>query len=42
MIEAPAFIPPNAVPPAPAAEDESEAPAFIPPEVVLQRRTRLH
>lgn len=42
VVQAPAFIPPNAVPPAAAAEDETEAPAFIPPEVVLQRRSRLH
>ena len=47
--QAPAFIPPNAVPRLLAGssaaippEDESEAPAFIPPEIVLQRRSRLH
>jgi sec-independent protein translocase protein TatB len=45
-IHAPAFIPPNALPPesAPvpqrAANAEPEPPAFIPPEVVLERRSR--
>jgi sec-independent protein translocase protein TatB len=41
--QAPAFIPPNVVPPPGAAEDaaaEPDAPAFIPPEIVLQRRSR--
>jgi|SRR5690348_9613834 len=42
VVQVPAFIPPNAVPPAEMAVDETEAPAFIPPEVVLQRRSRLH
>jgi sec-independent protein translocase protein TatB len=42
VVQAPAFIPPNAVPPAAAPEDASEAPAFIPPEVVLERRLRPH
>lgn len=37
---APAFIPPNAIPPAEEATKEPEAPAFIPPEIVLQRRSR--
>jgi|SRR6188768_1246245 len=36
---APAFVPPNLVPPATAAAGETEPPAFIPPDVVLQRRT---
>ena len=40
--QAPAFIPPNAVPPPEPQQSEPEAPAFIPPEVVLQRRSRLH
>jgi sec-independent protein translocase protein TatB len=37
---APAFIPPNMIPPPvpQAAPDPAEAPAFIPPEAVLQRR----
>jgi sec-independent protein translocase protein TatB len=45
---APAFIPPNVLPPAglcsgkqvSEATPEPEAPAFIPPEVVLQHRSR--
>jgi sec-independent protein translocase protein TatB len=38
---APAFIPPNMVPPAPpAAAGPAEAPAFIPPEAVLQRQSK--
>lgn len=45
-IAAPAFIPPNAVPPEPLlmqqheADSDPEPPAFIPPEVVLERRSR--
>jgi|ERR1700677_1880182 sec-independent protein translocase protein TatB len=36
---APAFIPPNLVPPPlPVAAEPQEAPAFIPPEAVLQRK----
>jgi sec-independent protein translocase protein TatB len=41
--ERPAFIPPGAVPPEPAAAPApaaAEAPAFIPPGVVLQRHDR--
>ncbi len=39
---APAFIPPNMVPPPAieAAMQPAEAPAFIPPEAVLQRQSR--
>jgi sec-independent protein translocase protein TatB len=37
---APAFIPPNVVPPPDDATAEPEAPAFIPPEIVQQRRSR--
>ena len=43
-IDAPAFIPPNALPPGPAqvphCTADAEPPAFIPPEVVLERRSR--
>ena len=43
-IDAPAFIPPNALPPEPAPVPhrtaDAEPPAFIPPEVVLERRSR--
>jgi sec-independent protein translocase protein TatB len=44
-VQAPAFIPPNMLPPpevcaTKAADAEPEAPAFIPPEVVLQHRAR--
>jgi sec-independent protein translocase protein TatB len=38
--QAPAFIPPNVVPPPEDTSAEPEAPAFIPPEIVLQRRSR--
>lgn len=34
--DAPAFVPPNLVPPAPAISAAAEAPAFIPPEVARQ------
>jgi sec-independent protein translocase protein TatB len=39
---APAFIPPNMVPPTvpPVAAGPAEAPAFIPPEAVLQRQPK--
>jgi sec-independent protein translocase protein TatB len=43
-VDAPAFIPPNAMPPEPAPAPqravEADAPAFIPPEVVLERQAR--
>lgn len=45
-VAAPAFIPPNAVPPEPLlmheheADSDPEPPAFIPPEVALERRSR--
>lgn len=35
--EAPAFVPPNFVPPAQAGRGEAEPPAFIPPEIARQR-----
>jgi sec-independent protein translocase protein TatB len=37
---APAFIPPNMVPPPERKAADEEAPAFIPPEVVQERRSR--
>lgn len=37
---APAFIPPNMVPPLEHKVSEEEPPPFIPPEVVLERRSR--
>ena len=37
---APAFIPPNMVPPDDRTSVSDEAPAFIPPEVVQERRSR--
>lgn len=41
-MDAPAYIPPQLVPPAPAepAVVPTEAPAWIPPELVLQRRPK--
>jgi sec-independent protein translocase protein TatB len=38
--QAPAFIPPNLVPPPEAHATEPQAPAFIPPDAVLQRHAR--
>lgn len=47
VVQAPAFIPPNVLPPPgscvvkhASASDEPEPPPFIPPEVVLERRSR--
>jgi hypothetical protein len=39
--EAPAFIPPNAIPPSgltPAPAEPEEAPAFVPPEIARRRQ----